>query len=88
MQEADLERVIQIYSEGLATKMATFETSVPSKKVWDKAHHKTLRFVAEVDKQIIGWVALSQVSARDVYRGVGEISIYIDTSARGKGIGT
>jgi phosphinothricin acetyltransferase len=36
----------------------------------------------------MGWVALSPVSARKVYSGVSEVSIYIDTKELGKGIGS
>ena len=36
----------------------------------------------------MGWVALSPVSTREVYKGVVEISIYIDTNILGKGIGS
>lgn len=88
MQKFDIENVLHIYSEGLQTKMATFETSIPSIEVWDKAHHKTLRFVAELDLKVVGWIALTQISSREVYRGVGEISIYISGSSRGMGVGT
>lgn len=88
MQHSDLEQVLQIYRQGLETKIATFETIVPTKGDWHASHHKTLRFVAETNDQIIAWIALSQVSNRKVYCGVGEISIYISELARGKGIGT
>lgn len=36
---------------------------------------------------MLGWAALSPVSARRVYAGVAEVSIYIAEAARGKGIG-
>jgi len=86
--ESDLDAVLSIYGEGLATKCATFETNIPSKEVWNKKYHPTLRFVAEIDGIVVGWITLSQVSIREVYRGVGEISVYISESARGKGVGT
>ncbi|SOC39857.1 GNAT family N-acetyltransferase [Ureibacillus acetophenoni] len=88
MVETDLDQVLKIYGEGLATGYATFETTIPSKEVWDKKYHPKLRFVAEYEGIIVGWITLSQVSSRKVYRGVGEISVYISESARGKGIGT
>jgi L-amino acid N-acyltransferase YncA len=37
---------------------------------------------------VLGWAAVSPVSARDVYRGVVEHSIYVAPQARGRGIGT
>ncbi len=36
---------------------------------------------------LVGWAALSPVSARPVYAGVAEVSIYIDPAHRGKGLG-
>jgi phosphinothricin acetyltransferase len=36
---------------------------------------------------MLGWTALSPVSSRCVYSGVAEVSIYVATIARGKGIG-
>jgi phosphinothricin acetyltransferase len=36
---------------------------------------------------VLGWAALSPVSARSVYRGVAEISVYVRNTARGQGIG-
>ena len=88
LNESDLDQVLHIYEQGLATKCATFETIVPSKEVWHKKYHPTLRFVAEIDGNVVGWITLSQASSREVYRGVGEISVYISESARGKGVGT
>ena len=37
--------------------------------------------------KIVGWAALSPVSKREVYKGVAEVSIYITSKFRGKGIG-
>ena len=36
---------------------------------------------------MLGWTALSPVSSRCVYAGVAEVSVYVATNARGKGIG-
>ncbi len=38
--------------------------------------------------EVIGWAALSPVSAREVYRGVGAVSIYVDPACAGRGVGT
>ncbi len=39
------------------------------------------------DTMVLGWAALSPVSARRVYAGVAEVSVYVAASARGRGIG-
>ena len=36
---------------------------------------------------MIGWAALSAVSKRGVYAGVAEVSVYVSTAARGRGVG-
>jgi phosphinothricin acetyltransferase len=36
---------------------------------------------------VLGWVALSRVSSREVYRGVGEIGIYVDQRHARRGVG-
>ncbi|WP_317236552.1 N-acetyltransferase family protein [Allomuricauda sp. F6463D] len=35
----------------------------------------------------MGWASLSPVSSRCVYGGVGEVSVYISSNSRGKGVG-
>jgi L-amino acid N-acyltransferase YncA len=87
MKPEDSSEVMRIYADGIAGRNATFETVVPSWETWDAKHLQTCRFVAEEDGNILGWVAFSQVSAREVYRGVIEESVYIDAAAQGKGLG-
>jgi L-amino acid N-acyltransferase YncA len=87
MVDADLPTVRDIYAEGIATRMATFETEVPPLEGladrWLPGH----RWVAEQDGQVVGWTAISPVSERKVYAGVGETSVYVTESARGRGVG-
>jgi len=88
MSPADWPQVRDIYSEGIATGHATFETQVPAQEHWDSAHLGPCRFVARSGDGILGWAALSPVSGRCVYSGVAEVSIYVRAAARGQGIGT
>ncbi|MCL6274599.1 N-acetyltransferase family protein [Muricauda sp. 2012CJ35-5] len=87
MKSSDWNQVAQIYNEGIATGFATFETQVPSYNDWDKAHIESCRLVAEENGIILGWAALSPVSSRCVYGGVGEVSVYVGAKSRGKGSG-
>jgi len=80
--------VVRIYEEGIATGIATFETSAPSWEAWDQAHHSFGRIIVKKDSDYLGWGALSPTSKRHVYRGVAEVSIYVAADSRGKGIGT
>jgi len=84
----DWREVHRIYAEGIATGHATFETAPPA--TWGEFDEGKLvahRLVAVVDDRVVGWAAVSAVSARPVYRGVVEHSVYVEADARGRGIG-
>jgi phosphinothricin acetyltransferase len=87
MQPSDWLEVKRIYEEGIATRVATFDTAAPAWEDWDKAHRAECRFVARRDGRVVGWIALSAVSRRPVYRGVAEVSVYVAADARGTGVG-
>lgn len=88
LQPSDYGAVAAIFAEGIATGLATFETEVPSWEAWDAAHLPKHRFVAELDGEIAGWIAVVPYSRRAVYRGVGEVSVYVAERARGRGVGS
>jgi L-amino acid N-acyltransferase YncA len=79
--------VARIYTEGIATRNATFETEVPSWEEWDRGHLAEHRFVAVEGDEVVGWIALIPVSNRCCYAGVAEVSAYVDEAARGRGVG-
>ena len=83
----DWPAVSEIYAEGIATRNATFETTVPSWNEWACAHMGHHRLVGRVDGEIVGWAALSPVSDRQCYRGVAEDSIYVRNGHHGQGVG-
>jgi len=85
----DWEQVAKIYADGIAGRMATFETNVPAWDYWDEKHLDVGRLVLENSaSKILGWVALSAVSHREVYRGVVENTIYVASDAHGQGVGS
>lgn len=88
MKETDWLPVSDIYTEGINTKIATFQSTAPSWEDWNNGHCKTCRLVAKSGEEILGWAALSPVSSRCVYAGVAELSIYIANKFRGKKVGT
>jgi L-amino acid N-acyltransferase YncA len=87
MEPSDWPDVRRIYEEGIATGRATFETQAPEWEAWDASHRRECRFVARRDGRVVGWIALSAVSRRQVYRGVAEVSVYVGEEARGSGVG-
>jgi len=76
-----------IYEEGIATGHATFQQAAPSWEEWDAAHAINPRLVAIEDGEVLGWAAITPVSGRCVYAGVGEVSVYVGSRGRGKCVG-
>src|ERR1700731_4164731 len=87
MQSDDWPAIRNIYSEGIATGNATFETETPEWTKWDQGHLRDCRLVARDSRRILGWAALGPVSTRRVYSGVAEVSVYVAADARGCGVG-
>ena len=87
MLKEDWPEVRSIYQLGLDTGIASFESEAPN---WEKFQEKFLqtgRLVLADNDYVFGWTALSRVSARFVYRGVAELSIYLHPEAQGRGFG-
>jgi L-amino acid N-acyltransferase YncA len=87
MRPEDWPSVREIYREGIATGNATFETELPDWEKWNSSHRQDCRLIAREGEQALGWAALSPVSARRVYTGVAEVSVYVAAAARGRGVG-
>ncbi len=83
----DWPELARIYAEGLASGDASFETDVPDWAAWNEAHLAAPRLVAREPAGVAGWAALVPVSRRSVYRGVAEVSVYVASRARGRGVG-
>jgi L-amino acid N-acyltransferase YncA len=87
MTDAHAAAVLAIYQAGIDEGNATFETSASGWEAFTAARLPGHRYVAVTGSGVLGWVAASPVSARPVYRGVVEHSLYVHPSARGQGIG-
>lgn len=89
MRAGDAEAVLGIYQAGLDAGQASFETAAPTWEAFDAGRLAGHRHVAaDEHDRLLGWVAVSPVSARQVYAGVVEHSIYVDPGAQGRGVGT
>ena len=86
-KEEDFKAVSNIYAQGIATGIATFETEIPDWKKWNKKYIQSCRIVAEIDNEVIGFTVLSQASKRKAYIGVAEVSVYVSGKYQSKGIG-
>lgn len=88
MLDTDWTRVAEIYKQGIESGIATFNTECPNFEEWDKSHVKECRYVYEEDGKVVGWISISPSSSRCVYKGCVEMSVYIDSEYKGRGIGT
>lgn len=88
----DADAITLIYNEGIASRRATFETEPRSvEEIRDRIEsalpiHAWLVAVDQADL-VVGWAATMPYAKRQVYAGVAEFSIYVSSSARGKGVG-
>src|SRR3954452_6172565 len=85
---ADAAAIAAIYNEGIADRVATFETrerSADDVRAWLDEGLPFL--VATVDDGVVGWARVAACSARCVYPGVGEHGVYVARAARGHGVG-
>jgi L-amino acid N-acyltransferase YncA len=87
LEAGDWPAVEEIYAQGIATGLATFETTTPTWEAFTASRLPAHRLVADVDGEVLGWAAVSAVSARPAYAGVVEHSIYLHHAARGQGLG-
>ncbi len=87
LSASDATAVLAIYGEGLDTGQASFQSETPDWPAWDRGHRADCRLVATDGEEILGFAALSPTSARTVYAGVCEVSLYVARAARGRGVG-
>lgn len=87
MQASQAPVLLDIYRQGIASGMATFETEVPDWSGFDDKYLPHARIMSKEGAEITGWAALAPVSTRDCYRGVAEVSVYVAQAHQRKGIG-
>lgn len=88
MRREDFDEMMQIYRQSLEKGNVTFTTDVPSYEAWDAAHIAECRYVYEIDGKVAGYTMIAPTSKREPYRGVVELSIFVDNKYLGMGIGT
>lgn len=87
MYPEDWPFVSAIYAQSIEKGGASVLAQCPAYPEWDAKHHADLRFVMRDGGKVVGWCALSPYSDRYAYRGVAEVSVYVDEADQGKGIG-
>lgn len=80
-------QVLAIYEQGIASRNATFETETPDWPHFDTKFLPHTRLIAKEDNDILGWGAIMPVSTRPCYKGVAEVSVYVQSGHQRKGVG-
>lgn len=88
---ADAAAIAAIYNEGIADRIATFETEPRTvEQLASQITDKGDRFptvVAEREGTVVAWASAGPYRSRPAYAGVAEHSVYVARSARGTGAG-
>lgn len=88
----DLPTIVAIYNSTIASRMVTADlepVSIEDRTPWFYAHEPTKRplWVMEIDGHICGWISLQDFYGRIAYNATAEVSIYLDETYRGRGLG-
>jgi phosphinothricin acetyltransferase len=84
----DAPAVAAIYNEGIADRIATFETRERTAAEVIPWLDDGLPFlVATLEGELVGFARVAPYSDRCVYAGVGEHAVYVARAVRGSGIG-
>ena len=86
---ADVAAIAAIYNEGIADRIATFETELRSAgQIAEWFTGRQLVIIAEIEETgPVAFAASFPYSARPCYAGIGEFSVYVAREYRGRGAG-
>jgi phosphinothricin acetyltransferase len=85
----DAPAIAAIYNDGIADRVATFETrprSADDVAVWLDGVHPVV-VVEDDGGEVIAFAGTSTYRPRDCYAGIAEFSVYASRAARGRGAG-
>jgi phosphinothricin acetyltransferase len=85
----DAPAITDIYNQGVEDRIATFETeprTVADIMSWFD-HARGFICVIEPSGEVVGYALAHPYSDRGCYRGIGEFSVYVRRSHRGRGVG-
>jgi phosphinothricin acetyltransferase len=88
----DLPLIVEVYNSTIASRSVTADlepVSVASRQAWFEGHDPLARplWVVEADGVFAGWVSFQDFYGRPAYAATAEISLYLHTGFRGRGLG-
>jgi len=88
---ADAEQICRIYNQGIEDRVATLETELrdaDERRRWLSSRGSRYPVVvAESGGRVVAWASLNSFNLRHCYDHVADISVYVERSWRGKGVG-
>ena len=85
----DAEAIARIHNEGIAERVATFQTAIQQgPSIAEAIEGGRLVFVAARGDEVVGWASVAPYDdAHEYYSGVGEATLYVRRQARREGTG-
>ncbi len=88
----DLPKIVETYNSTISSRLVTADlepVSIASKLDWFNTHNTTNRplWIVEFENRYAGWMSFNNFYGRPAYDGCVEISIYLEETFRGKGLG-
>ena len=87
----DLPAITGIYNDAILNTVATFDLetkNIDEMHLWLERHAGAYPAVVCVaDGKVVGYASLNEYSPKKAYEATAEVSVYIDSSSRGKGYG-
>lgn len=91
-EQKDLAEIVRTYNSTVASRLVTAdleEVSVESKQAWFDQHSREKRplWLVLYNNKYAGWMSFNSFYGRPAYDGTVEVSIYLASAFRGKGLG-
>ena len=91
-RSSDCAVIRAIFNQGIEDRIATLDEEPKTKKAiseWYLDHGGRYSIlIAERADRVVGWASLNRYSHRCTYRGVADLSVYVERGLRGSGVGT
>jgi L-amino acid N-acyltransferase YncA len=85
---ADAEAIAAIHNDGIAERVATFQTEVQTTEDAMKRMENGLGVVvAELDGSVVAWASAAPYERYPYYDGIVEVTVFVGLEARRRGIG-
>ena len=86
---ADAMAIAEIYNQGIADRVATFETDPRTdSQIAEWFRPGVLIIIAEADRDVVAFAASFPYSPRPCYAGIGEYAVYVARKHRATGAGS